>query len=1324
MTRSSVTRRLHLQTLESWTAPAFVAARQLPSVPPSPQADGPVDVVAADFNGDGKADAATANKDGNTISVLIGNNNGTFKTPVTYPVGAGPTRIRTLDLNQDGKTDLLTLNAAGKSVSVLLGRGDGTFHPATSYAAGGEPDGIAVGDVDGDAVLDVGVISYSTNAVTLLLGVADGTLTTGVTLAIPLRPNSLTLTDFNNDGLADLATASIDNYGFTEVRLNTTTAVGSPTFGAKINYFTGVPSDFIFAADFTGDGQPDLVAGYGEQGSPGIGLLVGNPDGTFQAPNNFGTAYQGPTDLEAVDVNRDGNVDLVAANGNYGGNSVTVLLGNGAGAFGPVKSYAAGFTPYGLAVADFNGDDIPDVLTADSGIAGKFETVSLLTGNGDGTLRAAPNLFVFGKPAIADFNGDSKPDVATYFYRADPYFTGVGLYLNNGDGTFGDLQYAFPEFRAGGFIPRDLNGDGKVDLAALTADGFSVILGNGDGTFGNRFDAMVANFPESIAVDDLNGDGQLDIAVGNLPGVSVFLGTGTGTFGSATPVNVGGEATSVATGDVNGDGKIDLVAANLNGFSVALNNGSGSFASPVTRAISLEQVLVADVVGDGKAEILATVFIPSTVVIMQFQTGGTFSVLQQVPTDSLPWGLTVADLNSDGKPDLAVANKFDNSLTVHLNTGTGSFAPLTRYFAGTRPDLVDAADFNSDGKMDLVVTSGDSNAATLFESPLPTTTFNVHIVPNQATAGNAFAVTVSAVDAAGRLTEDFLGEVTFRSTDTKAALPGAYTFTAADAGTHTFNVTLKTAGTQFVSVESGAATGSDNVLVVAAAANRLSVTPATQAIAGTPFDVTVSALDTFGNVASTFVGIVHLSADDVRPEVVLPADYAFIAADAGIHTFAAATTLVTAGARTVSVESTTDAFPTATGTVTITAAAAAQLEVTSPGQVTAGVPFDVDVTARDQFGNIAVGFTGSVHLTSSDLLVGPSPDYTFIPGDAGIHSLSVTLKTAGTQSVVVESTGLTSGRRDGIIVLPGAPGQFQIHDGPSNTFRNTKIVPSIRVQVRDAFGNAVGAKVLVKLAFGTNSVGAKLAGTRARTDATGMATFKAVRVNRAAQGFTLVATSGTGTSTASGPFTVYKARKFAVAITGPAEVTAGTVVTITVSALDGKIVDPTYVGTVHFKCTAGLLADLPTDYTFTPTDGGVASFTVTIKKSGKQSITVSDLTKPSVKGRATLSIAPDIVSGFLISGLPTTLTHNVSRAFTVTAVDQFGNRVKDYTGTVTFSNSGGTAVLPAAFTFQAKDKGRHSFVMKFLTTGPGQSLTVADQANPAFSETLTGITVK
>ena len=182
---------------------------------------------------------------------------------------------------------------------------------------------------------------------------------------------------------------------------------------------------------------------------------------------------------------------------------------------------------------------------------------------------------------------------------------------------------------------------------------------------------------------------------------------------------------------------------------------------------------------------------------------------------------------------------------------------------------------------------------------------------------------------------------------------------------------------------------------------KLTMSAPASATAGQSLTMRVTAANSQGNPVSTYRGTVHFSSSD--GQAVLPADYTFTAADAGVHQFSIA--LKTAGNQTVNVLDTVNAGLSATVTVTVTAGPAATLSLAAPSSAKATTAFNVTVTLRDQFGNVATGYRGSVHFTSTDVVaqtLGDLPaDYTFTSGDAGTHTFSVTLVTVGNQTITV-----------------------------------------------------------------------------------------------------------------------------------------------------------------------------------------------------------------------------------------------------------------------------------------------------------------------------------
>src|SRR5262249_1894922 len=190
-------------------------------------------------------------------------------------------------------------------------------------------------------------------------------------------------------------------------------------------------------------------------------------------------------------------------------------------------------------------------------------------------------------------------------------------------------------------------------------------------------------------------------------------------------------------------------------------------------------------------------------------------------------------------------------------------------------------------------------------------------------------VTVTAVDAAGHLDPSFIGSVKLTSTDPKAVLPLPFAFTPTAFATHKFTVTPKTAGSQDIVAHSGALTGTGTVAVTAAAATHLKVINPPTATAGSAFDVTVQALDRFGNPDPGFNKTVHFSSTDLTPGITLPADYTFIPTDNGAHTFTGVT-LLKAGVRSVSATAlgVNWLYPKATAPVKVSAAAVSKFLVT------------------------------------------------------------------------------------------------------------------------------------------------------------------------------------------------------------------------------------------------------------------------------------------------------------------------------------------------------------------------------------------------------------
>jgi len=342
-------------------------------------------VALADLNGDGKADVVVANQCGGntcnqggghgegTFGVLLGSSHGRFRPKRVYDSGGcNAWSVAVGDFNRDGKPDVAVLNhlsgagCTGSSVvGIFLGNGDGTFQTLPGVpCVGNSSYVVTIADVNGDGNPDL-IVGTSFGGVGILLGNGDGTFqpwTTykGIGLSFAM---SIVVADLNHDGKVDLV---ISNNG-SAPNLSVLFGNGDGTFRTATGYDSGGYGSYAVAlGDVNGDGKPDLVAGNfcaNPQctGDSVVGVLVGNGDGTFQAPVVFDAGGTLTTSLALADVNADGKLDILVPS--YSGataGTTALFLGNGDGSF--QSPSILNFNAYWLTVADVSGDGRPDLV--------------------------------------------------------------------------------------------------------------------------------------------------------------------------------------------------------------------------------------------------------------------------------------------------------------------------------------------------------------------------------------------------------------------------------------------------------------------------------------------------------------------------------------------------------------------------------------------------------------------------------------------------------------------------------------------------------------------------------------------------------------------------------------------------------------------------------------------------------------------------------------------------------------------------------------------------------------------------------------------------
>jgi hypothetical protein len=879
-------------------------------------------VQSGDFNGDGHADLVVVNNkddlqvtararfggiistavfpEPGSVSVLLGNGDGTLQAPRTFAVGSGAESVAIGDFNNDGRLDFAVNNSASGSVSIFMNSGGGNFSSSTTLV-GSTTSTVAAGDFNGDGVTDLAVPGTFFNGNTgfslikVFTGQTGGTLQAGPTYALGLA--FPVVGDFNGDGRTDLAGAAGN-------AIEPWLAIGNGTLQAPyLIPAAGVTLASQATGDFNGDGIPDLVSASTGQVQLGLG------DGRFGDPTTL--PIPGGSTVAAVDADGNGTVDVLVGNPGYPTGQVAAWF-NSPG-YDNRTGGAVGFTvsaPTQIAAGDNASVTVTAVDALGNPVPGFLGTVDLdftpagstaLNLAGQYTFTAADNgrhtflfsnltqagadtlsVFAVGMPtATAPLT--VVPAALSKFAIAAPATIPAGTpfsFTVTPEDRFGNVETGYTGTVHFSALANDTQAVLPVDYTFTAADA-------GKHSFGaTLFKTAGASSPFVSAKDLTTGvNTSATIVVTPLAPASLSV-TGlpnpytAGTAAVAvTVVDIYGNRASGYTGTIHfssSDAQASLPAdytftagdAGTHTFVVTLKTpGTQSFGVADTVNAGFSSTQSGIVVIPAPASVFTITGLPSTTTAGVSQTF-VVTAFDAFGNRAQYFGSVVFS-SSDSQASLPSFCTF-----TAADAGSHTFSAALKT-AGTQSLTV--RDFFN------VLPSGTQSIAV---NPASAASFTVGGFPTATTAGVPNSFTVTAMDAFGNVATGYTGTVAFTSSDPIASLPPNYTFTAADAGTHTFSAALKRAGAQYIlatdTLASSVVGFETGIAVTPAAVSQFAISGPTSVTQGVGFKITVTAEDAFGNLNTGYRGTVHLSSTDSTGGT---QNFTFSSNDNGVHIF-------------------------------------------------------------------------------------------------------------------------------------------------------------------------------------------------------------------------------------------------------------------------------------------------------------------------------------------------------------------------------------------------------------------------------------------------------
>lgn len=535
----------------------------------------PLDAAVGDVNGDGLPDLVICDESGGRLAVVLQTAPGVFGTPSYLATQQLPASLDLVPDASSGFLDIVVSEANADVpqgwVEVFTGSSGGQFASSHLYPIRADSYLLPGVDLNGDGIPDLVLGSNFDDSVTVLLGQSGGVYGSQMTYRVGYTPFGETVGDVDGDGHPDIISTSSFS-GTISVQHNG----GAGIFDSPWEYIgPQVGSPHTTPIDLDGDGLPDMIvpttvtqsgvqcSAVVLQHNDGQGGFTSGAQSILNCNPSVGFTVSPPYEL--VDMNGDGIPDIVAIGRSGNSTGVGVALGNGDGTFATAK-VSAGSSPadeyIDFVVGDLNGDGRPDVV-----INNKSAAAAIYLQQADGSFTHLTDVPVTGTATatvveqmrIADLAQNGHPDLIV----ADVFMPEIRVYPFTGTGLGTPTHYALNNTITGSaaLAVVDVNGDHYPDLIVSSKGGIGVLLNDGTGNFGPEHDYPSGSYCSSMATADVDGDGNLDVAcmmAGNGQFV-VYYGHGDGTF-TAGPITSGFEGDdSIFIADMNGDGKPDIV---------------------------------------------------------------------------------------------------------------------------------------------------------------------------------------------------------------------------------------------------------------------------------------------------------------------------------------------------------------------------------------------------------------------------------------------------------------------------------------------------------------------------------------------------------------------------------------------------------------------------------------------------------------------------------------------------------------------------------------------------------------------------------------------